>query len=98
MLEDNSVASIEALGLVAVPLMIFVNPQLHVLDGCTVIFQEACESICDNSASVPRYNCLFLFYEKAEPVSWQASGWPARILQHEIDHLNGVLYRCWSYN
>lgn len=25
-------------------------------------------------------------------MSWQASGWPARILQHEMDHLNGVLY------
>lgn len=30
--------------------------------------------------------------EKAEPVTWKASGWPARILQHEMDHLNGVLY------
>ncbi len=55
MLEDSSVASIEARGLVAVPLMIFVNPQLRVLDGRTVIFQEACESICAFSASVPRY-------------------------------------------
>lgn len=30
--------------------------------------------------------------EKAEPVTWQVSGWPARILQHELDHLDGVLY------
>lgn len=94
MLEDSSVASIEARGLVAVPLMIFVNPQLRVLDGRTVIFQEACESICAFSASVPRYVSVEVsgLNEKAEPVSWQASGWPARILQHEMDHLNGVLY------
>ena len=30
--------------------------------------------------------------EKGEPVKWQVSGWPARILQHEMDHLDGVLY------
>lgn len=30
--------------------------------------------------------------EKGEDVTWQASGWPARILQHEMDHLDGVLY------
>ncbi|KAI2653460.1 Peptide deformylase, mitochondrial [Labeo rohita] len=94
MLEDSSSTSVEARGLVAVPLMIFVNPQLRVLDGRTVIFQEACESISGFSASVPRYLSVEVsgLNEKAEPVSWQASGWPARILQHEMDHLNGVLY------
>lgn len=30
--------------------------------------------------------------EKGEGVTWQANGWPARILQHEMDHLDGVLY------
>jgi len=30
--------------------------------------------------------------EKGEAVTWRASGWPARILQHEMDHLDGVLY------
>lgn len=55
MLEDSSAASVEARGLMAFPLMIFVNPQLRVLDGRTVTFQEACESICGYSASVPRY-------------------------------------------
>lgn len=30
--------------------------------------------------------------ENGEDVTWQASGWPARILQHEMDHLDGVLY------
>ncbi len=27
-----------------------------------------------------------------DPVSWRVSGWPARILQHEVDHLAGTLY------
>jgi peptide deformylase len=30
--------------------------------------------------------------ERGTPVSKVASGWYARILQHEIDHLNGTLY------
>ncbi|XP_016318161.1 peptide deformylase, mitochondrial-like [Sinocyclocheilus anshuiensis] len=94
MLEDNSIASFEARGLVAVPLMIFVNPQLCLLDGRTVIFQEACESICGYSASVPCYVSVEVsgLNEKAEPVSWQASGWLARILQHEIEYLPDPLY------
>ncbi|XP_068116675.1 conserved oligomeric Golgi complex subunit 8 isoform X3 [Hyperolius riggenbachi] len=30
--------------------------------------------------------------EKGEPTSWRAEGWAARIVQHEMDHLDGVLY------
>lgn len=30
--------------------------------------------------------------EKAEPIVIEAAGWYARILQHEIDHLHGMLY------
>lgn len=36
--------------------------------------------------------CFKGLNEKAEPVTWQVSGWPARILQHEMDHLDGVWY------
>ncbi|KAK1784643.1 hypothetical protein P4O66_003273 [Electrophorus voltai] len=94
LLEDSSRASAEARGLVALPLRIFINPQLRVLNGQTVIFQEACESISGYSACVPRYLSVEVsgLNEKAEPVTWQVSGWPARILQHEVDHLEGILY------
>lgn len=94
MLEDSLPAAREARGLTTVPLRIFINPQLRVLDGRTVLFQEACESISGFSATVPRYLCVEVsgLNEKAEPVTWQVSGWPARILQHEMDHLDGVLY------
>uniref|UniRef100_A0A8C6YYX9 Peptide deformylase n=1 Tax=Nothoprocta perdicaria TaxID=30464 RepID=A0A8C6YYX9_NOTPE len=30
--------------------------------------------------------------ELGEPVSWEATGWTARIIQHEMDHLDGVLF------
>lgn len=55
MLQESSSASKKVRGLSAQPLRIFINPQLRVLDGQTVIFQEACESITGFSAAVPRY-------------------------------------------
>ncbi|TDH09037.1 hypothetical protein EPR50_G00082570 [Perca flavescens] len=94
MLKESLPASREARGLSVQPLRIFVNPQLRVLDGRPVLFQEACESISGFSATVPRYLSVEVsgLNEKGEAVTWQASGWPARILQHEMDHLDGVLY------
>ncbi|XP_041852525.1 peptide deformylase, mitochondrial isoform X2 [Melanotaenia boesemani] len=94
MLEESSPASREVRGLSVQPLRIFVNPQLRVLDGRTVLFQEACESISGFSATVPRYLSVEVsgLNEKGEAVRWQATGWSARILQHEMDHLDGVLY------
>ncbi|CAL8357714.1 unnamed protein product [Lota lota] len=94
MMEESSPASREARGLSVQPLRIFVNPTVRVLDGRTVLFQEACESISGFSATVPRYLSVEVsgLNENAEPVRWQVSGWPARIIQHEMDHLDGLLY------
>ncbi|XP_073328739.1 peptide deformylase, mitochondrial isoform X2 [Pagrus major] len=94
MLEESSPASRKVRGLSTQPLRIFINPKLTVLDGQTALFQEACESITGFSATVPRYLSVEVsgLNENGEDVKWQASGWPARILQHEMDHLDGVLY------
>lgn len=94
MLEDSVPAARQARGLSAQPLRVFINPQLRVLDGRTVLFQEACESISGFSATVPRYLSVEIsgLNEKGEAITWQASDWSARILQHEMDHLDGVLY------
>ncbi|KAM9755076.1 peptide deformylase, mitochondrial isoform 1-T1 [Menidia menidia] len=94
MLQESSPAARELRGLSAQPLRVFVNPQLRVLDGRTVLFQEACESISGFSATVPRYLSVEVsgLNEKGEAVTWQANGWSARVLQHEMDHLDGVLY------
>ncbi|XP_029953032.1 peptide deformylase, mitochondrial [Salarias fasciatus] len=94
MLQESSPAAQELRGLSAQPLRVFINPKLRVLDGRTVLFQEACESISGFSATVPRFLSVEVsgLNEKGEAVTWQASGWPARIIQHEMDHLDGVLY------
>ncbi|XP_061628613.1 peptide deformylase, mitochondrial isoform X2 [Phyllopteryx taeniolatus] len=94
MLDVSSPVSRKVHGLSVQPLRIFVNPELRVLDWQTVLFREACESICGFSATVPRYLSVEVsgLNERGEDTTWQGSGWPARILQHEMDHLDGVLY------
>jgi peptide deformylase len=77
-----------------VPFHVIINPVLTPVGEETVDFFEGCLSIPKFMGIVPRaksvkVNCL---NEKGEPVTIHATGWYARILQHEIDHLNGKLY------
>jgi peptide deformylase len=77
-----------------VPFHVVINPKLVIEDTEAVEFFEGCLSVVGFTAIVPRamrvrVECL---NEKAEPVVIRADGWYARILQHEIDHLNGNLY------
>lgn len=73
---------------------VIINPKLTLVGNTSVDFFEGCLSvegfaaIVRRSANV-RVECL---NERAEPVTLAARGWYARILQHEIDHLNGTLY------
>ena len=73
---------------------VIINPQLLVVGEEAVDFFEGCLSIAGFGAVVRRaanvkVDCL---NELAEPMTITAKGWYARILQHEIDHLNGMLY------
>jgi peptide deformylase len=77
-----------------VPFHVIINPKLTVLDNGSVEFFEGCLSVEGFSAVVDRalnvrVECL---NEIGEEVTIEAHGWYARILQHEIDHLNGTLY------
>lgn len=74
MLQENPPAAVDARGLVAVPLKVFINPQLRVLNGQTVNFQEACESISGFSASVPRYTSVEISGDKSH-VLFMSSFW-----------------------
>jgi peptide deformylase len=73
---------------------IIINPKIELLPSPIALFFEGCLSIPRLMAEVPRslsvrVTCL---NERAEPQTINAQGWYARILQHEIDHLNGRLY------
>jgi peptide deformylase len=76
-----------------VPFHAIVNPTIT-LGEETVEFFEGCLSVAQFGALVARARRVTVecWNERAEPVRIEASGWYARILQHEIDHLNGWLY------
>lgn len=46
------------------------------------------------SADVPRFHKILLtgLDQNGQDLEIEAKGWTARIIQHEMDHLNGVLY------
>lgn len=77
-----------------VPFQVIVNPTIAATSEKTLDFFEGCLSLPGFSAVVPRaqnvrVECLD---ERGQPRTIEASGWYARILQHEIDHLLGNLY------
>ncbi|MBV9507132.1 MAG: peptide deformylase [Acidobacteriia bacterium] len=76
-----------------VPFHVIANPTLR-LEGEPVEFFEGCLSLAGLTALVPRslrahVECLD---HNGNPLTIHAEGWYARILQHEIDHLNGAMY------
>lgn len=78
----------------AIPFHVIINPKLTVLDKSSAQFFEGCLSVTGYQAIVDRalkvrVECL---NERGEETTIKAQGWYARILQHEIDHLNGMLY------
>lgn len=77
-----------------VPFHVLVNPRIVDVGNEQAEFYEGCLSLAGFSALVPRAFTVRVEFldEHAEPRSVDASGWYARILQHEIDHLNGGLY------
>jgi peptide deformylase len=73
---------------------VFVNPTMKILGEEKVTFFEGCLSVQGFVAMVDRYREVEVtgLDEHGEPQSFHAVGWPARIFQHEIDHLEGTLY------
>lgn len=77
-----------------VPFQVIINPRITAFSERTVEFFEGCLSLAGFSAVVPRAHSVRVecLDEHGEARAIDASGWYARILQHEIDHLNGNLY------
>jgi peptide deformylase len=77
-----------------VPFHVLINPKISLEGAADVEFFEGCLSLPGLTAIVPRarqvrVQCLD---HKGNPQVIDASGWYARILQHEIDHLHGTVY------
>ena len=77
-----------------VPFHVIINPRIVSAEKTGLEFFEGCLSVAGYSAIVPRARAVTVEYlnEHAETKRIEAAGWYSRILQHEIDHLAGVLY------
>lgn len=77
-----------------VPLTVFINPVLKDLSQTKVELWEGCLSIPAMRGVVPRYEDLMCegLDRNGTPVSLKASGFFARVIQHEWDHLQGGVY------
>lgn len=71
-----------------------INPKVTVLDGESVSRAEGCLSIPGISENVSRVEHIRLDWldEDFKPHSEELSGFVARIVQHECDHLEGVVF------
>jgi peptide deformylase len=77
-----------------VPETVLINPVLRPLGDEMEEGFEGCLSVPGLRGSVPRY--IRLHYEGVDqygkPISRAADGFHARVVQHEVDHLLGILY------
>jgi len=74
--------------------MALVNPEIVGSDGTTIAAMEGCLSVPGVSGEIIRSETVIVrgLNENGEPVMLHASGILGRALQHEIDHLDGVLF------
>ena len=77
-----------------VPYTVLVNPQLLPLDEAMEDGWEGCLSVPGLRGLVPRYRRLRYrgFDAEGRPIDRTVEGFHARVVQHEVDHLDGLLY------
>ena len=73
---------------------VVVNPVVTPVGSERVTFFEGCLSVRGFVGLVERAAEVEVtgLDEHGAPVAWRVRGWPARILQHEVDHVDGTLY------
>jgi len=75
-------------------LLYLVNPEIidHSNDG--ILGREGCLSVPDWVGTVPRARSIRLKYQDMQGATHEteASGFEARVIQHEVDHLDGILF------
>lgn len=77
-----------------VPYTVLVNPVLTPLSETMEEAWEGCLSVPGMRGLVPRYAALRYqgFDAGGQPIDRSVSGFHARVVQHEVDHLHGILY------
>jgi peptide deformylase len=71
-----------------------INPQILEYSKTTQTAEEACLSVPGIFGEVERYQWIKVKYQtpQGKEVTKKLSGFNAVVVQHEIDHLNGVLF------
>jgi peptide deformylase len=74
-------------------LVVLINPEIVETDGL-VVYEEGCLSVIDYTADVKRAERVTVkgLDREGNPVLLKKEGLPAIVLQHEIDHLDGMLF------
>ncbi|MCL9684738.1 peptide deformylase [Legionella maioricensis] len=77
-----------------VPYTVLINPTIKILSDEMIDGWEGCLSVPGIRGLVPRYNHIeYSGYDlKGTLITREAQGFHARIVQHECDHLDGILY------
>lgn len=75
-------------------LYVLVNPEITQTSEETVLGVEGCLSVPGLVGEVDRHVAITVkaLNRRGQPVKHKVSGWLARIFQHEIDHLDGIVY------
>lgn len=78
----------------SVPFTVLINPELEPLSDEMEEGWEGCLSVPGMRGLVPRYTRLRYrgFDQFGNAIDRSVSGFHARVVQHEVDHLNGILY------
>lgn len=73
---------------------VFINPEIKDMSKDKIPFEEGCLSVRKIWGPVTRPKKLTIkaLNENGKPVKIRAKGLLARVIQHEIDHLNGALF------
>lgn len=73
--------------------LVLVNPEITAWEG-SAAGREGCLSVPDYTGNVVRAERITLeaFDEHGRPQRYEMEGYEARVAQHEIDHLNGLLF------
>lgn len=77
-----------------VPTTVLINPEITILTEAQEEGWEGCLSVPGLRGLVPRYTRLHYAGHDArgERIERMATGFHARVVQHEVDHLDGILY------
>ncbi len=77
-----------------VPLTVMINPVIEPLTGMQVEQFEACLSVPSLTGKVPRWTKIRYSYTDltGQKIVREADDFHARVVQHECDHLDGILY------